>query len=234
MPNHVTTVCTITGPEDDVTRFEENHGAKFDFDTIIPRPESIKATESGSEASLGVFALTGHFDKQFVFQPQTEAEYLRAYCYRFGVSTREDLRNYLAEHNPRALALGRAAVAAFEETGFYDWYEWCCARWGTKWGAYSVEPRERAIGKLVFKFETAWSFPTPIFERLAKLYPSLTFSVLSFDEGWGFACTGEFNGACDFATVKATEALYVLVYGHASETGDEDDEDAGGAIGGAS
>ena len=51
------------------------------------------------------------------------------------------------------------------------------------------------------------------FVKLAELHPGLTLDLKSFDEGWNFACVGQFNGRKDFAEVKATPELYEAVYG---------------------
>ena len=47
-------------------------------------------------------------------------------------------------------------------------YEWCCARWGTKWGAYCVEIEKVTEKYIAVKFETAWSPPEPIFDYLEE------------------------------------------------------------------
>lgn len=63
----------------------------------------------------------------------------------------------------------------------------------------------------------------PVFEKLAEMFPTLTFDCVCFDEGWNFAGVGEF-GVTDrpFETVKATDELYLLAYGHAHERDDEE------------
>src|SRR5271154_5858531 len=57
MPNHITTVCTVTGEDARVQAFRKAHittvhadsvgiasKQQFDFETIIPMPECVKAT----------------------------------------------------------------------------------------------------------------------------------------------------------------------------------------------
>ena len=108
---------------------------------------------------------------------------------------------------------------ALSETGHLNWYEWNTANWGTKWGAYAFE----RIDDASFSFETAWSFPTPIFRRLAADWPTLRFDVECFDEGWCFAGMGQFNGLDNYVEVSSPQetpeilALYERVYGHAYE-----------------
>lgn len=235
MPNHVTTICTVTGPAADVAGFVETHirptekGDErfFDFGTIIPKPAVVSDTVSGSKAEVGLYALTGKRKKRrFFFEPADSLDNPhRIWPYLPPtVTTREKLIAHLKENDPEALDQGEKSRRCLEETGHPDWYEWSIANWGTKWGAYDYEERERADGRFVFKFETAWSFPETIFRTMAKRWPALTFAIVSFDEGWNFGCDGEFNGRNDYRCEKdlATSELYERVYGHAPETEDDD------------
>jgi|GEM_PF-1859359 len=195
MPNHVTSVCTVTGPAADIAAFYEKHvapgypervksrkpdsGPAFTCDSVIPRPAILEGTNAN-----------GRIDTDQKRQ-------------------------------------------ALKETGYADWYDWSVANWGTKWGTYDFEERERSDGRYVFKFESAWSFPTPVFKKLAEMWPSLVFALVSFDEGGCFGCKGEFNGKNDFRCDEALgsdEGLYVQVYGRRmpkyDENGDEIVDDA--------
>lgn len=236
MPNHVTTICTITGPAADVAAFAEAHvrpdetdstsRPRLNFRTVIPMPESVAGTTSGTEQEVAMFALTGaqkpdKYGFRALFKNDTPLSF--PYVQAWGCRTREELLVYLEKNNPKALEQGRASLKAFEESGFYDWYDWSIARWGTKWGAYDFEDRERGDGRYVFKFETAWSFPEPVFRALASKWPTLTFAVVSYDEGGNFACVGEFNGAGDFRRVDCTPELYERVYGRKPDA-EEDEE----------
>ena len=74
-------------------------------------------------------------------------------------------------------------------------------------------------------FNTAWSFPEPVFDALAKRFPTLTFECVCFDEGWGLAGKGRFGVEADeepFTITDANDELYELVYGHPPEREDEE------------
>jgi hypothetical protein len=226
MPNHVTTVCTVTGPS--VARFREHHftdrdGApRFDFNTIIPTPEPISGTESSTDVTLGLMALNGQRDSnQFLQHLSLEEQISRAT--QGAAHTQAELFAWLKAHRPEALSKAERSRRAFDETGYLNWYEWNIAMWGTKWNAYDCAIRSLDNERLVFVFDTAWSFPMPVFQKLRLLYPDLVFDVASFDEGWGFACTGCFGGANDFTYVDASPELYRRVYGRGPDT--EDDEE---------
>ena len=69
--------------------------------------------------------------------------------------------------------MAEKAIKAHAECGHTDWYGWSIENWGTKWNSYSNEIREEADGLLVFKMETAWSYPEPIMRKVAEKYPDL-------------------------------------------------------------
>jgi hypothetical protein len=74
------------------------------------------------------------------------------------------------------------------------WYDWNVRNWGTKWDVgvgddneYSdTELYDESETSLAYKFNTAWSPPHPIIQRLSFDYPTLSIS-LSYEEetGWG-------------------------------------------------
>ena len=61
------------------------------------------------------------------------------------------------------------------------WYMWCVNNWGTKWdiGDVGIEYEDSEI--LALTFNTAWSPPEGIVERLREKYPELSFQCF-YDE----------------------------------------------------
>ncbi|HKD36266.1 MAG TPA: hypothetical protein VKB78_05680, partial [Pirellulales bacterium] len=55
------------------------------------------------------------------------------------------------------------------------WHEWCSDHWGTKWNAYDAGVTNNEDGSLHVNFDTAWSFPFPIFEKLVVDFSTLDF-----------------------------------------------------------
>lgn len=218
MPNHVTHKCVVMGINADIEAFRAAHfhDGEFCFETIVSRPAIITKTESSTGSELWFFALTGCFPTESVFGGSKKS--LRNFgCVPGEINTAAELEAWLTKTMPNDRAKGEASVQALRETGYPTWYEWCRAKWGTKWGAYDVEIGEASDCRFVFKFETAWSFPMPIFKELARRWPGLIFDLASFDEGWNFACEGQFNGRNDFREVKATDEMYERVYGRKPE-----------------
>lgn len=76
------------------------------------------------------------------------------------------------------------------EHGVSNWYDFAVKNWGTKWNAYDivVNAEEPSI-----TFDTAWSPPTPIIEKLSECFPSIKIIHKYFDEGHGFWGTATYE-----------------------------------------
>ena len=138
---------------------------------------------------------------------------------------REVAAAYLAKR-PDVEAAGQKRLRALAGTGWADWYGWSIANWGTKWGAYRYA--EVSAEPFVFRFETAWSFPAPIFERLAAMFPALAFECVCYDEGSNFAGDGWFNppeGCARFTICDATNELYERAHGRPRPDDEDEDEE---------
>jgi hypothetical protein len=91
----------------------------------------------------------------------------------------------------------QARQAALEDAmsmkhGFKNWYDWCVANWGTKWGACSVDAsmnvgRDADIASLTGHFESAWAPATGLLERVSALFPTLVFGISFTEESSAFA-----------------------------------------------
>lgn len=62
---------------------------------------------------------------------------------------------------------------------WFNWYDWHCDHWGTKWNACDTE----IDGDDCIRFDTAWSSPRPIFLALSKMYPDRFIRVFTVYEG---------------------------------------------------
>lgn len=72
----------------------------------------------------------------------------------------------------------------FEKYGHKDWYSWCVANWGTKWNAYNLSNE----GENKISFDTAWSTPAQVIERLSEMFPHIEIALEFADEDFGFNC----------------------------------------------
>ena len=82
---------------------------------------------------------------------------------------------------------GKDGKLMFETTEFPDgknddrWYHWNITNWGTKWDACNVEIDYADESQIEISFDTAWSPPEPICERLREMFQDVNISWF-FDE----------------------------------------------------
>ena len=77
--------------------------------------------------------------------------------------------------------------------GTNNWYDWSCANWGTKWNAYDIYCDANVI-----EFNTAWSCPLPVLDKLAEICYEygVSFTGKWADEDMG-SNVGIFESDCD-------------------------------------
>jgi len=66
----------------------------------------------------------------------------------------------------------------FQSTGITDqrWYDWRVQNWDTKWDAYDLEVVDDDEEQLEVRFNTAWSPPEAICEKIREDYPDVSVS----------------------------------------------------------
>lgn len=151
MPNHITNWVEIKGSEAQITKLKKAtikqakddspNEVEFDFNGIIKMPEEVARTGSGSHNAT--------------VKTQAEADKLNEKARSPHDGNVDTWAITEAEHARR-----------MTEYGATNWYDWSCKHWGTKWGAYSVDIIHQSKTKLVLSFQTAWSPPEPIFDKL--------------------------------------------------------------------
>jgi len=65
----------------------------------------------------------------------------------------------------------------FDKYGAQDWYDWCVANWGTKWGCYDGQINEQSLW-----FASAWSPPIPVIAQLSKKI-NISLRLIYIEEG---------------------------------------------------
>lgn len=182
MPNHVTNILTITGPEELVARikseisgvFDDGDPMYIDFNKIIPRPDTLDIT-SGTTTSNGIAIL------KYRAGDPSAIRNIMGYNWATQFETEEDLITHMIDKNLANLEEAQKALDNIRDYGHQDWYSWSNSNWGTKWNAYSQEAKEDCT----IKFETAWSTPYPVMEALSRKYPEAVISVRYADEDFG-------------------------------------------------
>jgi hypothetical protein len=94
--------------------------------------------------------------------------------------------------------------------GRSNWYSWQLFNWGTKWDAnesfYNKEDK-------ILQFETPWSVPAPIHQKMADMFPNLQFNGIYADEDFGSNAGYIENGvsyAFDNQSEEACETAAIL------------------------
>ena len=74
------------------------------------------------------------------------------------------------------------------EYGYDNWYDWRNKNWGTKWDINTeVHVDDLYDEGCTLIFQTAWSPPEPIVDKLQDMFPDVTFYGGYIGEGWEFA-----------------------------------------------
>ena len=100
---------------------------------------------------------------------------------------------------PSNIYMGNLGPEEFDKYPNDNWYSWCIKNWGTKWnsyyGSYDIDSK-------TIRFETAWSAPHPIIEKLGKLTKAF------FVHEWADEDIGQNTGHTVCVDGKCTEPLY--------------------------
>lgn len=131
-----------------------------DFNKIVPMPDGLNIT-SDSWSNL-IDGFSSHEPlKKFIDKIKN------------GI-TDEDLKTGLATLNQ--------SIINYITTGYATWYEWSCAKWGTKCNSYSCEHENDNV----WLFDTAWSGVPDIIEAMSKQFPDVTINYDYADEDTGY------------------------------------------------
>lgn len=182
MPNHVTNILIIGGVSDErlavikeviascdtnVEKGETPMVQAIDFNKIIPMPKELRITDS-SRSEQGLARL--------------HPELVNTSFYK-GEEGERRWNQMTKKNQQEALKGGRQYYKNIKKFGYATWYPWAYNNWGTKWNAYIIEDRGNEI-----QFDTAWSTPYPVIEKLSEMFPDATFSVTYADEDIGQNC----------------------------------------------
>ncbi len=180
-------------------------GDSFDFDKIVPMPEELKVDAVG-ETGCKVMVVCDH-DTMLCHLASGD---------HGGKSIMEAVNAHF-NPTKDIISLAQAAMDEFKpceecinlknldfpldesvrrlkEYDTDNWYDWGIKNWGTLWNAsdvqidYSPMPNSNSLGEVAtISFQTAWSPPEPIYNKLCDLFPNL-------DIKWHYSEPG-----CDFA-----------------------------------
>lgn len=191
MPNHVSNTITFECDENrlkeilNAIKYESDAEVEhtgigtLDFNKITPMPKSLEI-EAGSTTDRGlkaykdfisVYTLGGtmNLDKLDSIPPVSEDIFLRQ---------RTDVKRADFE-------LGKTAWNNIREYGASTWYDWSINNWGTKWNSYDYGDYN---GGNSISFNTAWSAPVPVLQKLSEMFPEVSIYHRWADEDLGNNC----------------------------------------------
>lgn len=171
MPNHTGNRMTVSGSRGELARFisaittkNEDGTIGYRIASLVPMPKELEGTQSPTPSS-----------------PEPHPNW--ANLLATGEITQE-WHDELVASQVRKYEAGQKAKA---ETGFYNWYDWANAVWGTKWGDYDTDLLSDFTAggeEVTFHYQTAWSpFSVEFLAKVSELFPTLTFEVEYEGEG---------------------------------------------------
>ena len=220
MPNHVHNILSFKGDQSEISRLlsliqyddeeEENNGiGTIDFNKVIPMPKELHETPESSTKSDGM-ALVLHFSnpknkKSYEginkMSPSDFEYYVSMYknenkfrTVKTTLSDKEVQRMTQYTSIDELISLGVKALGNMKKYGATCWYPWAIKNWGTKWNSYD----NWYDGKSIITFNTAWSAPHSVIEKIAEMFPSVEIIHRWADEDIGSNC-GKFtykDGKC--------------------------------------
>jgi hypothetical protein len=79
---------------------------------------------------------------------------------------------------------------SLEATGFAHGNDWASKHWGTKWNALHFQVIRDEPDRYECVFDTAWSPPIGVWEKLSEMFPALDFALSGHEPLMDFAFRG--------------------------------------------
>lgn len=207
MPNHITNI--ITAPKHVIDALCGDEEQPVDFNKIIPMPAILNGIEEDSYTPLakflagalkpgadsGMLAVIRSLELDAARRQLKESLPENADINQFVMSVLAGadhgvafLRRMLLDEgrmDEKSFEMLTRTMEAYKTCGAFTWYDWSIQNWGTKWNAYDAVFGDS--GESV-TFNTAWSAPMPVLQKLSEMYPDDDISVMYADEDIGSNC----------------------------------------------
>lgn len=194
MPNWVRNVVKGKGIHNlpIFTKDEETGKDEFDFEKIIPRPESLNVVSGSCEEISIMYYLTERCtvplaclsdEKKETLSKLVKNRFARDKDWKQEIFQRAMVQAFekREEEEEEIYQAGKTYVENYQNYGHTTWYGWNIANWGTKWNAHDTEK----LDKDTIVFDTAWSAPVPVIEQLSKMSPEIAIKHWYADENMG-------------------------------------------------
>ncbi len=188
MPNWVENRLSYNGNETEIKemlekiRYDNATIGTIDFNKIIPMPKSLDI-ECGSRTDKGIEMVKNYLENLPAELKGKEGTYEEVL---------EDLHNHSADisddEEKKIWDIGVTAVDNLYKYNAPTWYEWCNDNWNTKWNACGYDENTDYSDSDFIWFQTAWSAPVPVIQKLSEMYPNIELSLQFADEDLGQNC----------------------------------------------
>ena len=154
----------VNGPKQLLDEFVKDclPDSRLDFDKIIPMPAVLEGTSMGSDAEIGIEALTRK--PLEIAIPQGRSVLDREPMKEAGIKDYDNLEVWVRRERPQVLETGRKCLQAFQETGYWFASDWRIANWGASW-VEQYELIDRTETTIEATFATPWSPPHKILHQ---------------------------------------------------------------------
>jgi hypothetical protein len=182
MPNWCQNKMFLSGPGEELDCLLATvRGVKsaLDFDKIIPMPDALNI-EHGTVSELALDIVNDDIRKRLNYHWAVER----------GITTAAELCAHLGQPYDEVVALGRQLLENKRLYGAYDWYDWKCENWGTKWNVAwegNVVFERKNLTLAIMHFQTAWSPPLAIIRELGRMFPSIEIRLEFWEPLMAFA-----------------------------------------------
>lgn len=177
MPNYVKNKLTISPsafPRVCKECFSEDEETKerfFDFNKLIPMPDSIREVECGSHTTDGlliIFANASERERARILKLiQSDMVFKGSITKSWELDYKDLLKYHTPEQIEACKAMAKLALENRRKYGAFCWYDWACDNWGTKWNACDSDT-DNVEHTIVY--ETAWSAAFEIAQAISKRY----------------------------------------------------------------
>ena len=165
---------------DDSSEAEQTGIGTIDFNKITPMPPSLDI-ESGSSTDRGINLYLTSVNPSVRYYGKEKMDPVaftslverlngsRSFLRHNAALTPEEIQNATLYHSEdELLQLGKTAVENLMQYGATTWYDWRTRgdTWNTKWNSYNAYDYN---GGNEICFQTAWSAPHPIIEKLSSM-----------------------------------------------------------------
>ena len=176
MPNWTTNYTTFIGSKDTIDTIYSYFDVEediFDFDKVVPMPETLRAT-----ASPVNIIDDEEFKEEHGVLPETLEEidhFLISY---------KDREEKTKKHSFGVQNMTSTMSAVLRENyGTNNWYDWHVDHWGVKWEGCSISIEYKSDNILLVRYDTPWDTPEGIFENLENKFEDLTLLNMAHFEG---------------------------------------------------